>query len=251
MAGIMKKRTDEDVEGVNASLEDTEPVTGDPAPGESGPAEEPASHGGPSPEPASTGDTGPRPESVVEALLMAADAPLPGAKIAEILGTGTAADVRKHVEALNDDYERRGAAFRVESIAKGYQVLTLPLYDRWISKLRKVRAESRLSAAALETLAVIAYKQPVMRADIEAVRGVAAGDILLRLREMRLIKIVGRAEEVGRPLLYGTTNTFLDVFGLGSLKDLPPIDADQPDAVPKLRVAREANGDGVEPPKTD
>lgn len=184
-------------------------------------------------------DTAPRPEAVVEALLMAADAPLPGAKIAEMLGVGTAADVREHVQRLNGDYERHGASFRIESIAKGYQILTLPLYDRWISKLHKVRAETRLSGAALETLAVIAYKQPVMRADIEAVRGVAAGDILLRLREMRLIKIVGRAEEVGRPLLYGTTNTFLDTFGLGSLKDLPAIDADQPNAVPKLRVARE------------
>lgn len=173
-------------------------------------------------------------ESVVEAVLFSTDEPLPGAKIAQILGTGDANDVKRHVDALNERYERDGASFRVASIAKGYQLLTLPAYHPWIAKLHKERSDSRLSGAALETLAIVAYKQPVLRADVEAIRGVAVGDMLVRLRDMNLVRIVGRAEEIGRPLLYGTTTHFLEVFGLSSLKDLPKLDADSPDAVPKL-----------------
>jgi segregation and condensation protein B len=173
-------------------------------------------------------------ESVVEAILFSADAPLPGSKLAEILGTGDARDVRKHVESLNEKYARSRASFRVEEIAKGYQMLTLPVYKPWLAKLHKSRSETKLSAAALETLAIIAYKQPVMRADIEAIRGVAVGDVLVRLREMNLVRIVGRAEEIGRPLLYGTTTKFLEVFGLRALSDLPKIDESQPGTVPPL-----------------
>lgn len=176
-------------------------------------------------------------ESVVEALLMATDEPLPAGKIALLLGTGDASDVKAHIEKLNENYARTGAAFRIEAIAKGYQVLTLPAYDAWIGKLHKARSESRLSAAALETLAIVAYKQPILRADVEAIRGVAVGDMLVRLRDSGLVRIVGRAEEVGRPLLYGTTTRFLEVFGLSSLKDLPKVDSDKPATVPKLAPA--------------
>jgi len=178
--------------------------------------------------------SGVTPESVIEALLMSTDAPLPPAKLAEILGVGGSGDVADRVEELNRRYETVGSSFRIELIAKGYRILTLPLYDSWIRKLHKERSDTRLSAAALETLAVVAYKQPVLRADVEAVRGVAVGDMLNRLREMNLVRIVGRAEEIGRPLLYGTTTAFLDVFGLSSLKDLPKLDEDNPSAVPTL-----------------
>lgn len=184
------------------------------------------------------------PEAVVEALLFSTDEPLPAARIAQLLATGDASDVKAHVETLNNRYQQYGAAFRIESIAKGYQLLTLPVFHAWVGKLHKARADSRLSTAALETLAVVAYKQPVLRADIEAVRGVAVGDMLVRLRDVNLIRIVGRAEEIGRPLLYGTTTHFLEVFGLSSLKDLPKLDADNPDAVPKLTMAQ---GDTPEP----
>lgn len=176
------------------------------------------------------------PGSIVEALLFSSDAPLSAGKLAQILGIGTAADVKQHVEQLNQEYESTGRAYRIQPIAGGFQIFTLPVYDTWIGKLRKVRAETRLSQAALETLAVIAYKQPVLRANIEAIRGVAAGDILLRLREMKLIKIVGRAEEIGRPLLYGTTGRFLEAFGLANLKDLPKIEEGISGGVPKLKV---------------
>jgi segregation and condensation protein B len=175
-------------------------------------------------------------DSVIEALLLSTDVPLAAAKLAQLVGVGDADDVKGSIERLNKRYEEQNASFRIDLIAKGYQVLTLPVYDRWVSKLHKARAESRLSQAALETLAIVAYKQPVLRAQIEAIRGVAVGDMLVRLREMNLIRIVGRAEEIGRPLLYGTTAKFLEVFGLGSLKDLPKIEPDTPKAVPTLKV---------------
>ncbi len=157
----------------------------------------------------------------MEALLFGADAPLPPAKIGEMAGLGNAREVKKHIAALNQAYEQRGAAFRIEEIAGGYQMLTLPTYNKWLSKLLRARQETKLSQAALETLAIVAYKQPILRADVEAIRGVAAGEVLNRLRELNLIKIVGRADDVGRPLLYGSTKKFLEVFGLASLDDLP------------------------------
>ncbi len=163
-------------------------------------------------------------EQVIEAILFAADGPLPLSKIVSVLGIGTARDVRKHIQALNARYEETGAAFRIENIAGGYQILTMPAYNTWVRRLKQTRQDSKLSPAAMETLAVVAYKQPVVRAEIEAIRGVAAGEMLNRLRELGLIKIVGRAEDVGRPMLYGTTKRFLEVFGLSNLDDLPSIE---------------------------
>ena len=168
-------------------------------------------------------------ERVVEAILFASDAPLPLSKIVSILGVGSARDVRNHIQALNEKYDRVNASFRIEQIASGYQMLTLPVYNNWIRRLKATKQESRLSQAAMETLAVVAYKQPVVRADIEAIRGVSAGEMLNRLREVGLIKIVGRAEDVGRPMLYGTTKRFLEVFGLSSLEDLPSVEEMQSD----------------------
>jgi len=103
-------------------------------------------------------------------------------------------------------------------------MLTLSVYNHWLKNLLRVRDQSKLSPAALETLAIIAYKQPVIRADIEAIRGVAIGEIVRGLMYKGLVKIVGRAEVLGRPMLYGTTKKFLEVFGLNSLKDLPKIE---------------------------
>jgi segregation and condensation protein B len=163
-------------------------------------------------------------ERVVEAILFATDAPLPLSKIVSILGVGSARDMRNHIKALNQKYEKTGASFRIEQIASGYQMLTLPMYNTWIRRLKQTNKDNKLSQAAMETLAVVAYKQPVVRADIEAIRGVSAGEMLNRLREVGLIKIVGRAEDVGRPMLYGTTKRFLEVFGLSGLEDLPAVE---------------------------
>ena len=170
------------------------------------------------------------PEQVVEAILFHSDAPLALPKIVSILGVGSARDVRAHIDALNRRYESTGAVFRIEQIAGGYQILTLPAFNTWIRRLKQTRQDTRLSSAALETLAVVAYKQPVVRAEIEAVRGVAAGEMLNRLRELGLIRIVGRAEDVGRPMLYGTTKRFLEVFGLSSLEELPAVEQLPPPA---------------------
>ncbi len=167
-------------------------------------------------------------EGVVEAILFASDSPLPPNRVAQIMGVGDARSVRKHVKSLNERYGRDGSAFRIEEIAGGYQMLTLQRFNPWLAKLQRTKQESRLSPAALETLAIVAYKQPVLRAEIEAVRGVTVGEVLNRLREMNLIKIVGRDEQIGRPMLYGTTRRFLEVFGLASLKDLPTVEELKP-----------------------
>jgi segregation and condensation protein B len=162
-------------------------------------------------------------ESVLEAVFFASDEPLSAARLADIIGTGVK-QVREHVENLNEKYKTNGNAFTIEQIAGGYQMLTLSAYNGWLKKLLRARDDSKLSPAALETLAIIAYKQPIIRADIEAIRGVAAGEMIRSLMYKRLVKIVGRAEVLGRPMLYGTTKKFLEVFGLNSLKDLPKIE---------------------------
>ncbi len=166
-----------------------------------------------------------QPQQVVEALLFASDAPLSAARLAEMVGSGTAGEVKKHIDTLNARYHDAGMSFQIEKIAGGYRMMTLPAYRPWLKKLIKHRSNMRLTDAALETLAIVAYKQPVIRADIEAIRGVACGEVLNRLREIGLIRIAGRAEVVGRPILYGTTRKFLDVFGMAGLDELPPMEA--------------------------
>ncbi len=161
---------------------------------------------------------------VVEALLFSSDAPLSAARLAELAGTGTPGVMRKYIDELNSQYAAAGLSFRVEKIAGGYQLLTEPVYRPWLAKLNQHRRRTRLSNAALETLSIVAYKQPIIRAEIEAIRGVACGDSLNRLREMGLVKVIGRADMVGRPMLYGTTKRFLDLFGLGDIEDLPALE---------------------------
>ncbi|MHC4423609.1 MAG: SMC-Scp complex subunit ScpB [Planctomycetota bacterium] len=162
-------------------------------------------------------------ESVTEAVLFASDESLSATRLADIAGT-TVKQIRRHIENLNEKYEANNNAFRIEQIAGGYQMLTLSDYNLWLKKLLRVRSDSKLSPAALETLAIIAYKQPVIRADVEAIRGVQVGEIIRNLMYKGLVKIVGRAEVLGRPMLYGTTKKFLEIFGLNSLKDLPKIE---------------------------
>jgi segregation and condensation protein B len=161
-------------------------------------------------------------ESVIEAVLFASDESLTDARLAGIVET-SAKEIRRHIKNLNDKYQANNNAFRIEQIAGGYQMLTLSPYNLWLKKLLRARSDNKLSPAAMETLAIIAYKQPVMRADIEAIRGVAVGEVIRSLSYKGLVKIVGRAEVLGRPMLYGTTKKFLEVFGLNTLKDLPKV----------------------------
>ncbi len=162
----------------------------------------------------------PTTESVLEAILFATDEPLTDSKLAGIVEI-TARQVREGIDALNAKYAAENHAFRIEQIAGGYQMLTLNTYNFWLKKMLRARSDNKLSPAAMETLAIVAYKQPIIRVDIEAIRGVAVGEVLRSLMYKGLVKITGRAEILGHPMLYGTTKKFLEIFGLNSLKDLP------------------------------
>ncbi|MBM4103814.1 MAG: SMC-Scp complex subunit ScpB [Planctomycetes bacterium] len=163
-------------------------------------------------------------ESVIEAVLFASDEPLSVAKLVEIAEAGSVKTVRQAVKDLNKKYRAGGFTFRIEELAGGYQMMTLSCFNPWLSKLIKVRSDNKLTPAQLETLAIVAYKQPIIRADVEAIRGVACGEIIRNLMYKGMVKIVGRAEILGRPMLYGTTKKFLDIFGLADLKDLPKVE---------------------------
>ncbi len=169
-------------------------------------------------------------ESVVEAVLFASDEPLTAERLANI-AESRVKQIRQHIKSLNEKYQANKNTFRIEQVAGGYQMMTLSPYNHWLKKLLRARSDSKLSPAALETLAIIAYKQPVIRADIEAIRGVTVGEIIRGLMYKGLVKIVGRAEVLGRPMLYGTTKKFLEIFGLNTLKDLPKVEElKKPDA---------------------
>lgn len=179
--------------------------------------------------------------ATVEAILFSTDGPISPAKIAmvaELPGRGL---VKKAVALLNERYDENGSAFRIEPIAGGYQMMTRPEYHDVVGRLMKNRGDSKLSQASMETLAIIAYRQPILRADVEAIRGVASGEVIRNLLEKNLVKITGRAEVLGRPMLYGTTRRFLEVFGLNSIDDLPNVEA--------LRGGRDAEAD--KQPATD
>jgi segregation and condensation protein B len=158
---------------------------------------------------------------LLEALLLATHHPLTAGRIAELMDLPATKPVRQAIKDLNVQYEESHRAFRVEQVAGGYQILTLPEFGEQLKKLHQREIDAKLTKAALETLAIIAYKQPILRADIEAIRGVMCGETIRSLMEKRLVNIAGRAEEPGRPILYGTTKRFLEVFGLNTLKDLP------------------------------
>jgi segregation and condensation protein B len=159
--------------------------------------------------------------AAMEALLFSTHHPLTAGRLAELLKLESTKPIRRAIKQLNESYESSGRSFRIEQVAGGFQILTLPEYNDILKKLHQREIDAKLTKAALETLAIIAYKQPILRADIEAIRGVACGETIRSLMEKHLVKIAGRAEEPGRPILYGTTKRFLELFGLNSLKDLP------------------------------
>ncbi|MBW8016625.1 MAG: SMC-Scp complex subunit ScpB [Planctomycetes bacterium] len=163
-------------------------------------------------------------ESVVEAILFASDEPITVNRLVSIVETGSVKQMRQCVKNLNEKYQQNNLVFRIERIAGGYQMMTLDAYNHWLRKMIRVRADNKLTQAALETLAIIAYKQPIMRADVEGIRGVSSGEMIRSLMYKGLVRITGRAEVLGRPMLYGTTKKFLNVFGLNSPKDLPKLD---------------------------
>ena len=157
----------------------------------------------------------------VEALLFASEEPLSLRKLGSLLEEVDSSDIKKSIEELKSEYESSDRAWRMEEVAGGFQLLTRPQYTDTISRLQKAKSDRKLSNAAMETLAIVAYKQPIRRADLESIRGVQSGELLRALMEKDLVKIVGRDSVPGAPVLYGTTKNFLEVCGLKSLKDLP------------------------------
>lgn len=168
-------------------------------------------------------------ESRVEAVLLSMSRPLSEAKLVDMLGLGSVNSkdkmpvtmVKQAIDHLNSEYAQSGRSFRIERLAGGWQLLTLSKFGPLLTRVHGAKSQGRLTPAALDTLAIIAYRQPTLRSELEAVRGVACGDVLRGLMERRLVRITGRAEELGRPMLYGTTSEFLRVFGISRLEDLP------------------------------
>lgn len=159
-------------------------------------------------------------KKIIEGLLFASQEPLSLARIQSILEGVEKASVRQALRELATEYIESERAFRLEEVAGGYQLRTLPELAPWLRKLRR-ETPPKLSQASMETLAVIAYRQPVTRAEVEYIRGVDCGAVLRGLLEKGLLKILGRKDVPGRPLLYGTTKRFLELFGLKDLSSLP------------------------------
>jgi segregation and condensation protein B len=193
-------------------------------------------------------------KDIIESLLFVAQEPLTIDRLKKILEHAETKEIRKALEDIEWEFEARKGGFYLHRVAGGYQVRSRPEYSHWIKRLLQPRP-FRLSKAALETLATIAYKQPIIRSDIEHVRGVDCGGVLKVLLERGFIRVMGRKEIPGRPLIYGTTRRFLEVFGLQTLKDLPtPREIEELGSAP-LEEADGASGENQqaqeEPPTDD
>ncbi len=160
----------------------------------------------------------------VEGVFFLTREPLTSRKVAQLAGLADATEARTLIRLLHQRYDQQGRAFRIEEVAGGFSLLTRPQFAPWLRRLAYVPSETRLTQSALETLAIVAYRQPVQRADIEAIRGMGCGEVLKQLMTRDLVRICGRSEELGRPYLYGTTRHFLQMFGLRSADRLPRAD---------------------------
>ncbi len=162
-------------------------------------------------------------DQIVEALIFASDTPLPAKKIKELLDLDSVTTVKNAITKINKRYEKSDSALQIIEVADGFQVVTREAYAGWITKLYSSRSSQRLTHRALETLAIIAYKQPITKQEIESIRGVSADHVIRTLIERNLITVSGRQKAPGNPLLYGTTKFFLEIFGIKNLDDLPKL----------------------------
>lgn len=162
-------------------------------------------------------------KGIIEALLFVSREPLLLDKVTTVLVGPPKVAIYNAMKALQQDYDQEGRGLQIVELAGGYAMVTRADCAQWITKLHKVKASVKVSRSALETLAIIAYKQPTMRAEIEQIRGVETSSVLRTLLDQKLIRIVGRKDIPGRPILYGTSKTFLQKFGLRDLRDLPPL----------------------------
>lgn len=186
------------------------------------------------------------PEQIVEAALFASQTPLTARELARADEALDVRRVREALAALREHYDTDGRAFQVYQLGDGFQILTRPEFVPYLERFESVPRPPTLSRAALETLAIIAYRQPIGRIEVEEIRGVASTSVLRTLQDWELIEITGRGEGLGRPLLYGTTARFLDHFALQSLDDLP---APEELSVALVRTESEAFADGAPPPE--
>ena len=162
-------------------------------------------------------------KGILEALLFVTADPIPVTRFLALLGAVTKREVEQALASLRQDYEQEGRGLQLTEVAGGYRIMTKAEFAPWLKRLEKVKAPSKLSRSALESLAIIAYKQPIVRAEVEQIRGVETSGVIRTLLERKLVRIVGRKEEPGRPIMYGTTKFFLEHFGLRDLSQLPPL----------------------------
>ncbi|MBI5631024.1 MAG: SMC-Scp complex subunit ScpB [Elusimicrobia bacterium] len=189
-------------------------------------------------------------KKTLETLLFITDRPLGLAELCKITGIKEQPQVESAIARIREDMEQKGSAIQLMEVAEGFQMATRPAYFAHVRKLFTERMTMRLSTAALETLSIIAYKQPLTRAEIEEIRGVEVIAALETLLEKHLVRVVGRKETVGRPLMYGTTPDFLRHFGLRSLENLPPLDSFTPSEVAvEAAAAQPAQADSTLPPQ--
>ncbi len=181
-----------------------------------------------------------RREQVVEATLFASEGSLTPSDIARADEALTPSRVEEAVQTLRSDYESQGRSFQIYQLGDGYQILTRPEYAPYLERFDSVPRAPGLSSAAVETLAIVAYRQPISRVEVEEIRGVSSSSVLNTLRDWELIEVVDRGEGLGRPLLYGTTGRFLDHFGFQSLDDLPT-----PEDLPVTLREEDTVGDDV------
>ena len=161
--------------------------------------------------------------AIIESLLFVSEVPLSLSKLKSILSMYTHVEITEALEELQQEYTEAEHGFYLAEVAQGYQFRSKPEYGEWIRKLKKI-TPTRLSQAALETLAIIAYRQPILRSEVESIRGVDVGGILRLLLEKSLIKILGRKNVPGRPIIYGTTQRFLEFFSLKDISSLPTLE---------------------------
>lgn len=157
----------------------------------------------------------------VEAVLFVAEAALSTRKIAQLATLANATEAKDLIDQLNDALTASNSAFHIKRVATGYQMMTQPQFSFWLNKLHQRQAALKLSAPAMETLAIVVYRQPITRADIESIRGVQSAEMLKQLMDRGLVRIGGKDDSLGRPFLYESTRKFLEIFGLKSLDDLP------------------------------
>ncbi|MDH5637974.1 MAG: SMC-Scp complex subunit ScpB [Nitrospinota bacterium] len=187
-------------------------------------------------------------KAVIENILFVADSPLPTAKIVTVFGGEmTAEEATSVLGELAEEYEER--SLRIVEVAEGWRMQTRPEYAPWIATFFKMEKGQKLSRASLEVLAIVAYRQPITRAEMEEIRGVDCGGVLRGLIDKGLVKTMGRRRAPGKPMMYGTTNKFLEFFGLARLSDLPTLDefrAELGDAIEKMEAAQ-ANAEQAQP----